>query len=199
MKKTSRFYTPALVLAMLGVQGCAPSGNARAGASPAVTTRPASAAPATGAAFPTNGEDKVAVRADTRQRFEAVAAAVRQEMSPGGRFEFVSGLERDTVDHRLADMQALFDRFGTVDEMDADSKVRLFNDQEKINGILTRNDSNREVCIREMPMGTHFPKIVCQTYGELRRQQEGNSDYLHRGNLAPPKLPLGELPPGASH
>lgn len=128
-----------------------------------------------------------------------MAAAVRKEMSRGGRFQFVSGKERQAVDARLADMQALFDRFGAVDKMDVDSKIRLFNDQEKINGILTRTDSNRQICTREMPVGTHFPKMVCQTYGEMRRQQQGDSNFLLRGMLAPRNLPKGELPPGASH
>lgn len=154
-----------------------------------------------GAAVPTNADDKVAVRADTKQRFDDVAAAVRKEMAPGGRFEFVSGLERHTVDQRLADMQALFNRFGAVAKMDADSKVRLFDDQEKIDGILTRNDSNRQICIREIPVGTHFPKMMCRTYGEIRRLQQSNSNFMLRGNIQPPNVNLGHTgpPPGSTH
>lgn len=130
-----------------------------------------------------DANDKVAVRADTKTRFEAVAAAVRKEMSPGGRFEFVSRLERDTVNRRLADMQTLFSQFGAVAKMDADSKVRLYNDQEEINGILTRNDSNRQICTREVPVGTHFPKMVCETYGELRREQLRTTEFLDRPGM----------------
>ncbi|HJP98086.1 MAG TPA: hypothetical protein VJ862_05930 [Rhodanobacteraceae bacterium] len=108
-------------------------------------------------------------------------------------------MDRQIVDARLAEMQSLFDQFGSVHDMDVDTKVRLFNDQGKINGVLTRNDSNRQICAREMPVGTHFPKIFCETYGEMSRQQQRNSGFLLRGMIAPPELPTGELPPGGQH
>lgn len=120
---------------------------------------------------------------DTKQRFDEVAAAVRKEMSSGGRFEFVSRRERYTVDRQLADMQALFNQFGAVDKMDANSKVRLFNDQEEINGILTRNDSDRRICVREVPVGTHFVKMVCETYGELKQEQLRTTEFLNRPGI----------------
>ncbi|HVX04692.1 MAG TPA: hypothetical protein VHA71_06175 [Rhodanobacteraceae bacterium] len=183
MNKAFRSYMWALMLGTLIVQGCTRESVRPDGSSVVAGTAPAATSSTGGAATRAGDEDKVAVRADTRQRFDAVAAAVRKEMSPGGRFEFVSGVDHHTVDQLLADMQALFNQFGAVDKMDADSKIRLFNDQEKINGILTKNDSNRQICTREMPVGTHFPKVVCETYGEIRREQQRNTDFVQRRSM----------------
>lgn len=196
MKKTARLYM-ILVFAALVLQGCAQSGEVRPSEYTGAGPVPASASPGGGAAVPMDADNKVVVGADTKERFDAVAAAVRKEMSPGGRFEFVSGLERRTVDARLADMQSLFDQFGMVDKMDADSKIRLFNDQEKINGILTGNDGNRLICTREVPVGTHFPKMVCETYSEIRRQQQRNTEILDRPSMQRAKPPIGS--PGSTH
>lgn len=197
MNKTTRSYTVALVLAGLATQGCTQHGDVRPGGSPYAGTASAFGSEAGTAEAPMDANDKAAVRADTRTRFAAVATAVRKEMSPGGRFEFVSRLERQTVERRLADMQALFNRYGAVDKMDANSKVRMFNDQEEINGILTRNDSNRQICTREMPVGTHFPKMVCETYGELRREQMRTTEFLDRPSMQRAKHTMGS--PGSVH
>jgi hypothetical protein len=179
-----------LMIGALILQGCATTGStgSNVGSAPAPVTQSAGSS----LAVP-EGNGKPLATAGTRDRFQAVAATVREQMARGGRFEFVSRLERETVEAKLADMQSLFDRFGAVDKMDSDSKIRLFNDQELINGILTRNDSNREICAREVPVGTHFPTMVCHTYGEIRRQQQGLIRFLDRsGPQTKPHVgPLG--------
>lgn len=180
MRKTVRSYM-ILVFAALVMQGCAQSDEVRPSEFTGAGPVPASASPGGAAAVPIDADNKVAVGADTKERFDAVAAAVRKEMSPGGRFEFVSGLERRTVDARLADMRSLFDQFGMVDKMDADSKIRLFNDQEKINGILTRNDGNRLVCTREVPVGTHSPKW----FAKRTARSGASSRGIPRFSIAP--------------
>lgn len=123
-------------------------------------------------------EPKQIVKADNAQDFAVVVAAVRQEMQTGGRYEFVPEAERGTIDTRLADMSALFDKRGTVDAMTADEKVRLMNDQSQINAILTRRDSERLICKREAPTGSHLTRSVCRTYGEIERAQHDSWRYL---------------------
>ncbi len=54
------------------------------------------------------------VKADNKTAFEAVAAEVRQQLRPGGRWQYTSNLEKEQVNGRLDDMQALFEKFGTV-------------------------------------------------------------------------------------
>lgn len=123
-------------------------------------------------------EPKQIVKADNAQDFAVVATAVRQEMQTGGRYEFTPEAERGTIDARLADMSALFDKRGTVDAMTADEKVRLMNDQSQINTILTKRDNDRLICRREAPTGSHLTRSVCRTYGEIERSQRDSTQYL---------------------
>ncbi len=112
------------------------------------------------------------VRADNKAAFESVAAAVRQQLHPGGRWEYTSKLEKEQVNQRLDDMQALFEQFGTVNKMDENTKARLFNDQEVVNEILTKRDNDHLVCENVEPIGTHIPQRVCRTYGDIRHEQD---------------------------
>ena len=115
---------------------------------------------------------KATIKADNKAAFDAVAAAVRQQLDPGGRWEYTSKLEKEQVNQRLDDMQMLFDQFGTVEKMNDATKARLFNDQEAVNEILTKRDDLHMVCTEETPTGSHIPKRICRTYGDIRREQD---------------------------
>lgn len=129
--------------------------------------------------------DKPIVKAQNKQDFAAVVAAVDHEMMPGGRFEYVTPDERRTVDDKLAEMGALFDKSGTVEQMDAASKLTLFNDQEQVNGILTHRDGDRLVCEHAPPLGTNIPRTTCHTYRELARSKKVDEDAMTRMRQLP--------------
>lgn len=112
-------------------------------------------------------------KADTKAAFAIQVASIRQQMQTGGRYQYVDPTERATVNTKLAEMSTLFDRFGSVAKMNEDSRVRLYNYQEKVNGILTHNDVNREICQRVVPIGSHIPKTYCRTYGQIMRERRG--------------------------
>lgn len=120
------------------------------------------------------------VKADTKADFTAVVAAVKREMVPGGRYEFVSSSERQTIDASLGEMQSLFDRFETVAEMDKDAKFQLYVDQENVNAILTHRDDRRMVCKSERPIGSLLPKRTCRTYGEVERGRQYTQEEMIR-------------------
>jgi hypothetical protein len=123
-------------------------------------------------------ESKPDVKANTKDEFAAVADHVRQQMAPGGRFEFVDKTAHATVDRDLSNMQALYDKFGTVDAMDSPSKVELYNNQSEVNAILTKNDADREICEQVKPMGSNIPKTVCQTYRQTQQQNGDAQRYM---------------------
>lgn len=142
------------------------------------------------------GKDEKIVKADTKDAFDVVVAAVKQEMGPGGRFEFVEGRDRSTVTELLGDMQALFAQYGSVDGMSENVKLQLFNYQEQVNGILTRNDGNRLVCQRVAPTGSNIVRPICRTYGQLRRDAKESQEYWRdKANVPNPtsqSLPNGK-------
>lgn len=120
----------------------------------------------------------VTVKADNKTDFAAVVAAVKKEMVPGGRYEFVQGGDRQSVEAGLGDMTALFDKYDTVSKMDADAKIQLYKDQENVNAILTHRDSDRLVCKSERPIGSLLPKRTCRTYGEIEKDHQKSQDFM---------------------
>src|SRR5579859_2624926 len=114
-------------------------------------------------------ETKPDVKANTKDEFAAVADHVRQQMSPGGRFDSLNKGDQDTVGRDLTAMESMYDKFGNVDAMDQATKVDLYNKQSEVNGLLTRHDADREVCEQVKPMGSNIPKTVCRTQRQINQ------------------------------
>lgn len=116
--------------------------------------------------------------ADTPEKFHAVAEDVRKEMEPGGRYEYVKAKERVTIEQSLADMEALFTATGGIEHMKQDDKVKLFNDQEVVNSILTRRDKDRVICEDAPKLGSHVRSTNCHTYGQAEDARRGSKDQM---------------------
>jgi hypothetical protein len=113
------------------------------------------------------------VNADTKEAFADISQNVRREMDSGGKYEFVPPDERAKIDKSFAEMTALFDQYGTVSAMNQDAKVKLFNDQEIVNSILTKRDRDRVICENKAPVGSHIRQTTCHTYAqEVQARQD---------------------------
>ena len=106
------------------------------------------------------------VVADSSDKFVVLAQAIRQEMAPGGRFEFITGRSRAEVNRGLDDMAAMMEKTGSVSAMREEEKIKLFNTQEKVNGLLAKNAKDRLICSYVSPVGSHLPVKKCETLGE---------------------------------
>jgi hypothetical protein len=120
------------------------------------------------------------VHADTKAKFDVIAAEVRSQMVPGGRFEFVTREEHAKVNDNLNAMGGVFDKYDTVSKMDRDTKIALFNDQEVVNSILKRRDAERLICRSELPTGSHIPTTKCRTYGDIERSHTETQNFMER-------------------
>lgn len=120
------------------------------------------------------------VKAQNKDDFSAMVAAVHQQMAPGGHWEFVDATERADIDSKFKEMTSLFDKYGTVDKMDNDSKARLYLDQEGINAILTQRDSRRMICKSENPMGSIIPKRTCRSYGAIQKDRDNAQQFMQQ-------------------
>jgi hypothetical protein len=119
-----------------------------------------------------------AVKADTKEAFQAIAETVRKDMEPGGRYEYVKPGEQQTVEKKLAEMNTLFEQTGTVANMKQDQKIALFNAQETVNSILTLRDRDRVICKKEAPIGSHIPVTSCHTYAQEVEAHEGSKKQM---------------------
>lgn len=120
------------------------------------------------------------VKAQDKADFTTMVAAVHQQMAPGGHWEFVDSTERKEIDGTFSDMRALFEKYGTVDQMDKDAKVQLYADQQHANEILSKRDSRRLVCKSERPIGSLLPKRTCRTYGAIQRDRDNAQDFMRQ-------------------
>lgn len=188
--KTSGWVVAVLVAAGgFALQGCAVGGGIKSASitQPVVATQSPpttiQAATASTIAVPED-HGKPVVKADTKDSFVAVVAAIRQQMQPGGRWQYIDKGERTTIDGSFSDMQSLYDQFGSVDKMDQAGKVRLLADQSTVNAILTRKDGDRLICRSETPVGSHLPVKTCKTYGQIQSEQRTAQEFLrtHNGN-----------------
>ena len=118
------------------------------------------------------------VKADTKEAFETVAQNVRNEMVPGGKYEYVKPQEQKTIEKKLDEMDALFNQAGSVANMKEDQKIALFNAQETVNSILTLRDRDRVICKKEAPVGSHIPVATCHTYAQEVEAHEGTKKQL---------------------
>lgn len=179
----------AVSIGVLMLQGCAQTQPVKQN-----TTVPADAAqsvrPLSGATVP-EVDGKPTINADTGAKFEAVATAVRQQMQPGGRWQFVEKNERAMIDDSFADMSKLFGQFGSVDKMDDNAKVRLLADQSTVNAILTKKDGDRLICESVIPVGSHLPVKTCRTYSQIQTEQRDTQNSLWKVNATRQQMHCG--------
>ncbi|MGH8154129.1 MAG: hypothetical protein ACREP0_02655 [Rhodanobacteraceae bacterium] len=179
MKSTGLLVWATVAAVALGVQGCAGTNDLvyANGAAPPASHGSAAAPDSTWEATGPNSAittqpaaNQPVVKADTKDNFEAVQAAIRKQMQPGGRWQYVDVKERATIDGNFADMQKLFDQYGSVDKMDTNAKMRLVNDQSSINAILTKKDGDKLICQSETPVGSHLPVRTCKTFAQVQAE-----------------------------
>ena len=118
------------------------------------------------------------VNADTKEAFADISQNVRREMDHGGKYEFVPPDERVKIDKSFGEMNALFDQYGSVSAMNQDAKVKLFNDQEVVNSILTRRDKDRVICEDKPKLGSHVRSTNCHTYGQQEDARRGSKEQM---------------------
>ena len=105
--------------------------------------------------------------ADTPEKLQAVIDSIHAEMAPSKRYEFINPTERRNVDTDFAAMMTLMTNAGSVTAMKPNDRIKLFNTQEHVNGILTHSDRNRLICERRSKMGSNLPVTDCRSLADL--------------------------------
>ncbi|HSX62562.1 MAG TPA: hypothetical protein VLF18_20455 [Tahibacter sp.] len=124
--------------------------------------------------------------AETRTLFDDQAAAIRQQMQPGGHYEFVSTAERAEVEQNLDRIAAALAQHPDVTTFSDADKAALLQAQENVNAVLTRNDGRRLICQRERSTGSHLGKDKCQTFAERERARRSSESEVRRLQMKAP-------------
>lgn len=111
-----------------------------------------------------------------RQAAEQVRAALA-----AGEYPDLTSAEHRRALELANRMEAQMGSASSVDELTQHARVRLFNDQQELNAILTGVDANdRLVCTRMRVSGTHRRQNVCVTAAERDERRELNKQQLNR-------------------
>jgi hypothetical protein len=117
------------------------------------------------------------VDVEKQQKFEDQATAIRQEMKPGGRFEFTTPEERRQVDEQLATITALLQK-RSGSSLDDDDQLEIYAAQENANAILTQRDGRRLICEFSAPTGSNRKVKQCVTYADRMKAHKESRNYL---------------------
>lgn len=108
----------------------------------------------------------------TRGDFDAQRTRVMAGLADGETYVEISPEERNEVVSALGRMDILIGTAG-VDALHPADRVKLMNEQDRVNVILTRAAADsRMVCNRERVVGSRLPTTVCKTVAERRRMRE---------------------------
>jgi hypothetical protein len=118
------------------------------------------------------------IAADTPERFSETVKQVHNEMQVGGRYEFISAADKTKAEADMDSMASMLKTVGSVAAMNEQDKIRLFNTQEHLNGILTHSDSNRLVCERKAPIGSNIPLTTCHTVAEIENARHRSQNEV---------------------
>jgi Skp family chaperone for outer membrane proteins len=98
---------------------------------------------------------------------------IERDLGDGETYAEISSQDRATVREALNRIASKLDAAGGVESMTGQQKADVFNDQEKVNTILTKaSEDSRLVCRREKKVGSHREITECLTVAERRRAYE---------------------------
>ena len=117
----------------------------------------------------------VQAQAMTAASFGEQKARIEAALADGKSYAEINTMQRKEVTGALNRIARLLDTAGSSDGLNKRQKIRIFNDQELINTILTSAaEDSQLICRRDKPVGSHFAQDVCETVAERRRLREAS-------------------------
>ena len=123
-----------------------------------------------------NGVD---AQLDLRTSFAAQRTAILAALQDGKTYTEIKAEDGRQVRASLDRIAGLLDGRPSVESLSEAEKVKVFNEQEVVNTILTRaRADSRVVCTRERRVGSHRTTSVCYTVAERRRMHDQTQNAL---------------------
>jgi len=118
--------------------------------------------------------------------FQAQSVVIRRDLAEGKVYSELDQRQREDVLAALDRIQAVLQAKGDVGALPEDAKLRVFNDQELVNAMLTKGrEDSRLLCSRETPVGSHRAVVSCETVAERRRKRDRSQDTMRALQRAP--------------
>ena len=131
-----------------------------------------------------------------RSGFSDQKAAVEHEILKGDHFAEISDEDQAQGFAALERMDKVMAGHASPSELSEEDKVKLLNDQELVNALLTKaNKDSRIQCRREKKVGSHRTSSTCRTVAEWRRASQNSREDLEKrrgmGDILPQEKPGG--------
>ena len=125
--------------------------------------------------------------------FAQQRAKIESALGDGKTYAEIAPADREKVQAALGRIQAELDKVGDATRLSEADRVKVFNDQEVVNTILTQAaDDSRVSCRRETQVGSHRAVTHCTTVAERRRRAEATQQDLQQMGNMQRNLPTGE-------
>lgn len=111
--------------------------------------------------------------------FAAQVRAIKKSLADGKTYAEMSRVERGEVHSLLDRMADRLEGVDSVDELSEQSRLDLFNEQERVNAMLVKGYADsRVVCAKRGRTGSHMRENNCQTVAERRRRAEEDQENM---------------------
>lgn len=108
--------------------------------------------------------------------FRQQAEQIRKDLSSSDKYSEIVKSDRELVLSLLGRME---DRLHGTADLTEQTKIATFNEQEQINAILAgAAEDSRQVCRREIVVGSNRRQNVCMTLAQRRRSAEMARDNI---------------------
>ena len=122
--------------------------------------------------------------------FAEQRAEIEEDLADGKTYAEINSRDRAEVREALDRISRELAGVDSMAELADPAKVTVFNEQERINTILTQAKADsRLVCDHSRPTGSNRKVTKCQTVAERRRRMEADRDHLQRNvmnGIGPP-------------
>ena len=122
---------------------------------------------------------------DVSRSFQSQHDAIIKALGDGETYSEISADDLQVVRQSLNRLAGLVDGVQSVEQLPEETRVRVFNEQERVNTLLTRAAADsRMVCRREKPTGSNRPSNICLTVAERRRHRDAANDFFRNNPRA---------------
>ena len=112
--------------------------------------------------------------------FLAYQHTVREAVASGRRFRHLDNETRQRLFGAQDQLFGLLEGKESIEELDNDEQVAVYNAQGVVNAVLADAELDREVCTREQALGSHRVQTVCMTIREREEMREFTQDQIRR-------------------